>query len=214
MNDRTVSIRDLILVPSILTLAVTLLRLVGELQGWSPALFSRAAGGGGALVGISWLIPVFGFYFGWRLARMGVATVGAGRLAAMALLGIALMFGAAFGLQALQAPFLVQLVAFGLVAVVGVVLVYRCWPLYGRTLIAYGLAARVPVAIVMLVAILGSWGTHYDVAPPNAPEIDAMAPLLKWFWIGLLPQLTVWIATTVCGGAVLGALGVVLGRRR
>ena len=31
-----------ILVPALITLAVTILRLVGELQGWSPALFSRA----------------------------------------------------------------------------------------------------------------------------------------------------------------------------
>ena len=35
----------LIRVPAVLTLAVTLLRLVGELQGRSPALFSRAQGG-------------------------------------------------------------------------------------------------------------------------------------------------------------------------
>ena len=60
----------LILVPAVITLAVTLLRLVGELQGWSPALFSRAAGGG-RLVGISWLVPVFGAWFGWKLARAG-----------------------------------------------------------------------------------------------------------------------------------------------
>ena len=54
--------------PAVITLAVTLLRLVGELQGWSPLLFNREAGGGGALVGISWLVPVFGAWFGWKLA--------------------------------------------------------------------------------------------------------------------------------------------------
>jgi hypothetical protein len=31
----------LILVPAVITFGVTLLRLVGELQGWSPALFNR-----------------------------------------------------------------------------------------------------------------------------------------------------------------------------
>ncbi len=50
----------LILVPAVITLAVTLLRLVGELQQWSSALFNRSAGGGGAIVGIVWLVPVFG----------------------------------------------------------------------------------------------------------------------------------------------------------
>jgi len=34
-------IGKLILVPAVITLAVTLLRLVGGLQGWSPILFNR-----------------------------------------------------------------------------------------------------------------------------------------------------------------------------
>ena len=34
---------QLVLVPALITLAVTLLRLVGELQGWSPRLFSRGS---------------------------------------------------------------------------------------------------------------------------------------------------------------------------
>ena len=53
-------IGKLILVPAVITLAVTLLRLVGELQGWSPALFNREGRGRGALVGIVCLIPVLG----------------------------------------------------------------------------------------------------------------------------------------------------------
>ena len=51
MSQET-NVRQLILVPAVITLGVTLLRLVGELAGWSPALFNREAGGGGALVGI------------------------------------------------------------------------------------------------------------------------------------------------------------------
>jgi hypothetical protein len=43
----------LILWPALIALAITLLRLAGELQGWSSVLFNPAAGGGGALVGIS-----------------------------------------------------------------------------------------------------------------------------------------------------------------
>ena len=45
-ND--VSIKKLILVPALITLAVTLLRLTGELMHWSKALFNPAAGGGGS----------------------------------------------------------------------------------------------------------------------------------------------------------------------
>jgi hypothetical protein len=37
---------QLILVPSIITLAITILRLVGELQHWPAPWFSTTAGGG------------------------------------------------------------------------------------------------------------------------------------------------------------------------
>ena len=47
------NIKQLILVPAIISFAVTILRLVGELNNWSPSLFSREAGGGGALIRIS-----------------------------------------------------------------------------------------------------------------------------------------------------------------
>jgi len=59
----SVSIGKLILIPSLITLGVTILRLVGELQHWTPILFNRSAGGGGAAVGISWLPLIFGPYF-------------------------------------------------------------------------------------------------------------------------------------------------------
>jgi len=67
-----VETRKLILVPALITLAVTLLRLTGELLHWSKTLFNPEAGGGGALVGITWLAPVFGAYFGFKLARAGL----------------------------------------------------------------------------------------------------------------------------------------------
>ena len=47
------------------------LRLVGELQHWSSTLFNRAGGGGGAIVGISWLPLLFGIYFALRLVKAG-----------------------------------------------------------------------------------------------------------------------------------------------
>src|SRR5262245_65052492 len=74
MSDKeAVPLRQLILVPSVITLAVTLLRLVGELQNWSPRLFNKEPGGGGALVGIAWLVFVFGAWFAWKLIDMGHA---------------------------------------------------------------------------------------------------------------------------------------------
>ena len=56
----------------------------------------------------------------------------------------------------------------------------------------------------MLAAILGDWGTHYDVPPPG--DFPAMSPLAKWFFIGAVPQLTVWILFTVVIGSLSGGI--------
>jgi hypothetical protein len=204
----------LILVPAVITLAITLLRLVGELQGWSPALFSREAGGGGAVVGISWLVPVFGAWFGWKLAKAGGAPGRIGPALLIAILAFALMPGVGFG--AIKAANLnpESFTAFGLFVVLafaGLALGFRAWPALGRVLLQYALAARVPVILVMLVAMLGNWGTHYDVAPPNFP---AMSTLAKWFVIGVVPQLSIWIWYTVVVGMIFGILAAAVAGRR
>jgi hypothetical protein len=203
----------LILVPAVITLAVTLLRLVGELQGWSPRLFSREAGGGGSLVGISWLVPVFGAWFGWKLVRAGAGPGKVGRALGIALLAFLLLpavgvigYAAGLGPQ--------SFVTFGIyvvASIVGLVIGLRAWPALGRVLVQYALAARLPVVLVMLFAMLGNWGTHYDVAPPGFP---AMSTLAKWLTIGVLPQLTIWIWYTVAVGAIFGLVAAAIAARR
>ena len=70
-NSGSLSTKHLIFVPAILSLAVTLLRLVGELEHWSKTLFNPEVGGLGALVGITWLAPIFGSTLpsGWRVVK-------------------------------------------------------------------------------------------------------------------------------------------------
>jgi len=198
----------LILVPAIITLAVTLLRLTGERLGWSRLLFNPAPGGGGALVGIAWLVPVFGIYFAWRLARRGEGPGHPWRALGLAVLGVVLIVAVGFGANALHFGLRGELLAFAVASAISVGLAWRGWPALGRTLLAYAFAARIPVALVMLVAIFGNWGTHYDVVPPEAGDVNQMAPLVKWFWIGFLPQMTGWIMFTVVVGTILGALTV------
>jgi hypothetical protein len=209
-----VSIKKLITVPAIITLAVTLLRLTGELMHWSPALFSPAPGGGGAIVGIAWLVPIFGAYFAMKLARAGVVPAATGPAIGYPLLGGLLVPAAGFGAVALGAgeQSFTTFGVFVVASIMGALIALRGWPALGRVLAAYGLAARVPVAIVMLIAMLGNWGTHYDVAPPGFP---AMGTFAKWLLIGLLPQMTVWMWFTIAAGMLLGGLAVaVTGRAR
>jgi hypothetical protein len=198
----------LILWPAVITLAITLLRLAGELQGWSQALFNAAPGGGGALVGISWLPFVLGPYFAWKLARSGRGPTSAWRTAGMAVLALVLTAGAFFGAQRLGLGVAGFFGAF-FVSLALAFVPFRSWPELGKTLFAYALAARIPVAIIMLIAIFGKWGTHYDVLPPNPPPtLVTMGPLGQWFYIGFVPQMTIWIAHTVLAGTLLGAVVV------
>ena len=206
------SVLRLILVPAVITLAVTLLRLAGERMGASSALFSRAAGGGGALVGIVWLVPVFGFWFGWRLARAGQGPGSAGRVALYGLAAAVACIGLTFAGVTLGGTNRAVVVG-GFVAgvVAAVAIAQRAWPELFRTLFAYALAARIPVALIMLAAIYGNWGTHYDVAPPDFPEMGTLA---KWFAIGVVPQLSIWIWYTVVVGMIFGIVAAAVAGRR
>ena len=200
----------LILVPALVTLGVTLLRLAGELLGGPSTLFSRAVGGGAALVGIVWLVPVFGVLFALRLAREGDAA-GAGRTAGFAALGLlafAALAALGFGRPVASAS---QFLLIGAGAWLGIAVTYRGWPRLIRTLLAYGLAARVPVIVVILLGILNGWNTHYDVPPPGLPDLG---PLARWVAIGIVPQLTIWMAVTVILGSLAGAAAVALTSRR
>jgi hypothetical protein len=189
-------------VPALLTLAVTLLRLTGELRHWSPALFSREAGGGAALVGIVWLIFIFGIYFALRLSRAGEEPAGLGSAFGWPALGF--LLNTALFLAALRffpSP-VVQLALFSIGSWVAIFVARRGWPELWRVLLAYGFLARLPVLVIMFLAIFGGWDTHY--AKPR-PDFPPMGPGGLFFWTALLPQLGVWIYLTVVLGMLMGA---------
>lgn len=212
-SSSRVSITHLILVPSVITLAVTILRLVGELNHWSEFWFNPKAGGGGSPIGISWLVPIFGIYFAMKLARLGEGPSSVGRAVGFALLGLVVFVGInALGLV-LWKPGNPALLGVLVVASVAAILVVRsAWPMLFKTLLAYGFAARIPVAILMLIAIRGNWGTHYDVPPPG--DFPAMHWFMKWVLIGAVPQMFLWIAFTVTIGLLFGGIAVALFHRR
>ncbi len=109
---------------------------------------SRDAGGGGALLGISWLPPILGVYFAKKL----MGTEG------------------------------------------------KLWKNLAKTLFLYGLAARIPVIIIMGLAIFGNWGTHYDAFPPEFPPLS---PFMAFLLGGVVTQLVVWVAIWTVGTGML-----------
>ncbi len=199
----------LILIPAIITLAVTIVRLVGELQHWSRVLFNPQAGGGGSLAGITWLAPIFGIYFAVKLSRAGEGPTSWWRALGFALLGVLVVIGWAYLTPALHHPFSFQqrLLYVWAVFALAVLVMAPGWPALFKTLLAYGYAARLPVAIIMFFAIQGNWETHYDAGPPDLPAMG-LGP--KFLWLGFFPQLIFWVGFTIVAGMLFGTIATVL----
>jgi hypothetical protein len=205
-----VSIFRLILVPAVISFAVTILRLIGELQNWSTTLFNPSAGGGGAVVGIVWLVPIFGIYFALKLSSAGQGPTSIGKAIGYTVLGLVVVgIGGFVGFGPAQFPGK-EALGYVILAVAPIWL-FPAWPSLFKTLVAYGYAARIPVAIVMFFAISGNWGTHYDALPPEFPADMAFWP--KYLHIGLLPQMIFWVAFTVLIGALFGTIVTAFVRR-
>jgi hypothetical protein len=212
--DSQLRISNLILIPSVITLAVTLLRLIGELQQWSPRLFNREAGGPGSLIGITWLAPVFGIYFALKLSKAGAGPARSGRAILFGLLGIvAIVAVSVLAYVVFHAGYYGQLIAFCASFALAAALQYPAWPGLFKTLLAYAYAARIPVLIVMFFAMKGSWGTHYDAVTPDAPSaMRTLGP--GFFWLALLPQMFAWVGFTIWSGSLFGSIAAAIANRR
>jgi len=211
------SILRLIWIPAIISLGVTLLRLTGELRHWSERWFSHETGGTDPhgmswLIGITWLAVPFGVYFALRLTWAGLGPRSAGRAALFGILGLALIFCSRFLFAIFPGHFPKILIPLWLCWVAAAALQFFGWPSLSRTLLAYGLAARIPVAVVMFFAMLGNWGTHYDYV--GMPPQFSMPPVPRYLWLALFPQLVAWVAYTVVVGTLAGVVALAVVRPR
>jgi hypothetical protein len=206
------------MVPALIALAVTIVRLVGEISGGPSSLFNRSAGGGGALVGIVWLVPIFGVYFAIKLVRGGFGPESVGKVIGLAVAGLVIGYASNFLIFALEGDPTVSLslgeaigrqLGFAVASIVAVLILRKGWPAFFKTMIYYAFASRIPVLIVMLIAMLGDWGTHYELGPSNFPE---MGFLTKFILIALFPQMTIWIMFTMVIGTLFGGIAAVLVR--
>jgi hypothetical protein len=203
----------LVLGPSLIALAVTLLRVAGELGRWSERWFSPETGGiiprgTSWLFGITWLAAPFGAYFAIKLARAGEGTLRPWRAFGWSAAGLVLVLAGLRLVWRLPIPFPPILILVWLVMSAGAALAWVGWPALGRTLLCYGLASRLPVIVVMFLAMRGNWGTHYDYVGMPAPFQMPFWP--RFLWLAFFPQLVFWVGFTVLLGSVAGSLAIVL----
>jgi hypothetical protein len=205
-SETHLDIRRLIFVPALATLAVTVLRLAGELAHGSRKFFNPEPGGPWAIIGIVWLAPIFGIYFALKLRACAQGPKSYGRALGFVALGVAVVVGLSFAGARLLHPYAFRerlVFAWG-IFVLAAILTLPGWPALFRTLLAYSYAARVPVVIVMFFAFWRKWGTHYDAIPPDLPP--GLSLPAKYLWLGFFPQLTLWVAFTILAGMLFGSL--------
>ena len=176
---RVLSLSRLILVPALVTLALFLLRLTGDLLRL-PAFGPRE---------VAWLVPLVGAYFGLRLAgeegTPRTRQVLSGTLAPLALFGAGLaVFHPTSG-------------AMAVLSVVALIAVRKVWPRLNDALLAYAAAARAPIVLVIFAATSDTWESAYGAAPFSIAA-GLLRQLTVWFAFTVL-------AGTLSAGLVLRA---------
>ncbi|MGI8786081.1 MAG: hypothetical protein ACR2L2_20800 [Acidobacteriota bacterium] len=209
-NAERLSTLQLVAIPALVSLAVTLLRLAGERAHWSAQWFSRDTTGifptaTNWLVGITWLAFPFGIYFAVRLIRAGAPPHSPSRAVLWALSGVAsALLGLLFVVPKVPLSFPTILLAVWTVMIIAAAAQRRVWPELFRTLFVYGLASRIPVVVVMFLAMRGAWGTHYDYVGVNFPV--PMTLTERFLWLAFFPQLIFWVGFTILLGSLSGSL--------
>jgi hypothetical protein len=219
MTNKAPSATSILLIPAIITLGVTVLRLVGELQGWNDDVFSNVAPGGEhkpGFMGIAYLVPIFGFWFGYKLRRTTGQPPHVGKSALRYLIGMATMVGgflACIGLGLITMPnadtpgqptgLTYSLILIGATTFITL----TAWPKLTATLLIYAVFARIPVVAITYLAQEKGWDTHYTKLPVGTMLPDAS----DRFMYLAMPQMTFWIVFTIVVGGLFGCLGAKLG---
>jgi len=207
MSDTRPSTLRLILVPTLIALAINIVRVIGQREGW----FATTSGGAAELVGITWLPFLFGPWFAWRLRRAG----GGPRverawlwslLSLLALIGVVVWQisgidqtatgDAAFA--ALRAGVLIIVPAALALSLLQLVV----WPRLALALFAWAVIARATVVVITWIAKTEGWNTHYTKFGRTGIERN----LQETIEAAALAQLGFWVPVAVLSGTFLGSL--------
>lgn len=201
----------LIAVPALFSIAVTALRLVGELLRWPKPLVNNDVCGK-AILGVIWLVPIFGTYFAVKLSHAGDAPQRFARPVVFAISALTFKLAGTLIMESHGMTYAPRLSMNFIVTLIGLVLSAVAWPTLSKALLVYGYLSRIPVAIVQYLAMRGRWGTHYDALDPGFPPIGFWPTFLR---VSFVPNIFFMEAYTVIVGALIGtAVVAILGRVR
>lgn len=209
------SILRLVLIPAVLTTLVSLARLYAEVNGHVAA----TSGGFGILLGITWLVPLFGALFGYRIARSGSSPRlrPAALWFAAALLPVVAAVALGFsgldqgdtseaGYQALRSSVLMIVIA----SVVCATFALLVWWRLAFALLVYGLCARAAVVAIAYVAKVNRYDTHYTKFGPAGIERDLADTMVS----AAVSQFGFWVPLTILVGGLCGSLAARLTGRK
>jgi hypothetical protein len=203
----------LIVWPSVLTLIVSLMRFILEVE---TDLVDSGSGGGGSVLGITWLVFVFGAYFGLRLAASG-STPRLRPAWVFALCAFVAMAGAvAWGFADVDRDDRSAAAFEGLRGIVYLIAAAACgasilsfvvWPRLALVCLCYAIPARLTVIGLTALAKAMAWDSHYTKLGPAGIE----AGMTETMTAASVAQLGFWVPFTVVGGVLAGS---VFGRSR
>jgi hypothetical protein len=206
-QSATLSTARLILWPSVLTLLISVARLVAEQQGH----VTTASGGRGLLLGITWCIFVFGAWLGWRLARSGQRPRVArpwlwALLALLAVAGTIVWqfrpFLAAERTEAVYQHLRNAVLVIVAVTAVAAAAMFAVWPRLAWTMLLYALPTRATVVALTWLAKQQGWDTHYTKFGPSGFEREMGDTMLS----ASVAQFGGWVPFTVVGGVFAGSV--------
>lgn len=203
---KTPSIARLIAVPAVISIAVTALRLAGELLHWPKPLVNSEVCGK-AILGVIWLVPIFGIYFAVKLFYVGDAPRRFALPMVLAFSGLALKLAGTFVMESNRMGYAPRLSMNFIITLSGLLLSAKAWPTLAKALLAYGYLSRIPVAIVQYLAMRGRWGTHYDALDLGFPPIGFWPTFLR---VSFVPNIFFMEAYTVVVGALVGVTAIAL----
>lgn len=208
-ETNTPSTARLVALPALVSVGITVLRLTGELLHWPKPLVNSEVCGK-AILGVIWLVPIFGIFFAFKLSRNGKAPEKFGRAMVLAISALLLKLAGTLVMESHGMGYAARISINLMITLGSISLSALAWLALSKVLLVYGYASRIPVMPVQFLAMRGHWGTHYDALDAGFPPIGFWPTFLR---VSFVPNIFFMETYTVIVGVLVGIAAVAVLRR-